>query len=109
VLINNVEVFQSEARERSTLTAIQASMTEGLAVLDPYGYVQYFNRAAEDHWSMSASTVLGKRFLDAMGELPMTSKTPRPAWRSSNPSWTARLKARPLRSPSPSLIGVTCP
>jgi hypothetical protein len=40
VLINNVEVFQSEVRERSTLTAIQASMTEGLAVLNRSGYVQ---------------------------------------------------------------------
>jgi len=40
VLINNVEVFQSEVRERSTLTAIQASMTESLAVLDRSGYVQ---------------------------------------------------------------------
>jgi hypothetical protein len=40
VLINNVEVFQSEVRERTTLIAIQASMTEGLAVLDRSGYVQ---------------------------------------------------------------------
>lgn len=42
-------------------------MTEGLAVLDPSGVVQYFNHAAEEHWSMTASAVIGKRFLDATG------------------------------------------
>ena len=42
-------------------------MTEGLAVLDPSGVVQYFNHAAEEHWSMTARAVIGKRFLDATG------------------------------------------
>ena len=68
VLINNVELFNSETRERSTLTAIQASMTEGLAVLDPEGRVLYFNHAAEDHWSLSAGGVLGRGFVDAIAE-----------------------------------------
>jgi PAS domain S-box-containing protein len=68
VLINNVEVFQSEARERSTLTAIQGSMTEGLVVLDPQGDVLYFNNAAERHWSISASTVMGRPFAQAIDE-----------------------------------------
>ena len=68
VLINNVEVYQAELRERSALTAIQASMTEGLAVLDNDGTVLYFNRAAEHHWSMTASTVVGRDFLEAIGE-----------------------------------------
>ena len=68
VLINNVEVYQAESRERSTLTAIQASMTEGIAVLNSDGTVLYFNRAAEHHWSMTANTVVGKDFLEAIGE-----------------------------------------
>lgn len=68
VLINNVEVYRAESRERSTLTAIQASMTEGIAVLDSDGSVLYFNRAAEHHWSMTANTVIGKDFLGAIGE-----------------------------------------
>ena len=68
VLINNVEVYKSESRERSTLTAIQASMTEGLAVLDQDGRVLYFNHAAELHWSLSASSVVGRGFIEAIGE-----------------------------------------
>jgi PAS domain S-box-containing protein len=68
VLINNVEVFQSEARERSTLTAIQASMTEGLVVLDPEGEILYFNDAAERHWSITASTVMGRSFIEAIAD-----------------------------------------
>lgn len=68
VLINNVDVFQSEARERSTLTAIQASMTEGLVVLDPEGKVHYFNAAAERHWSIRAATIVGRCFEEVIAE-----------------------------------------
>ena len=47
VMLDNMRLFQQEARERATLGAIQASMMEGLLVLDAKKRIVYVNRAAE--------------------------------------------------------------
>jgi signal transduction histidine kinase len=47
VLLDNVRLHADVARERATLNALHASMTEGLAVIDAGGCITYSNRAAE--------------------------------------------------------------
>ena len=64
VLIDNVRLYAAQSRERSTLTAIQASITEGLIVLDGDGLVVYFNGAAETLFAVAASSVKGQPFSD---------------------------------------------
>lgn len=46
VMLDNMRLFREEARERATLGAIQASMMEGLLVLDAEKQIVYVNRAA---------------------------------------------------------------
>ena len=60
VHLENVELYDEAAMERSTLAAIQASMTEGLMVLDPAGRVLYLNKTAERLWGLSADDVQGR-------------------------------------------------
>ena len=62
VLIDNLRLYAAQSRERSTLTAIQASITEGLLVLDGDGLVVYFNGAAETLFAVAASSVKGRPF-----------------------------------------------
>ena len=62
ILIDNLRLFEEEARERGTLTAIQSSMTEGLIVLDPHGDVRFFNRTAESLFSIRALDIEAKPF-----------------------------------------------
>ena len=62
VLIDNLRLYAAQSRERSTLTAIQASITEGLVVLDAEGRVVYFNGAAERLLAVAASSAKGRLF-----------------------------------------------
>ena len=62
VLIDNLRLYAAQTRERSTLTAIQASITEGLVVLDADGRVVYFNGAAETLLAVAASAAKGRLF-----------------------------------------------
>ena len=66
VMIDNVRLFSAEARERSTLGAIQASMTEGLVVLDSQGRVTYFNEAAESLTGPPAEHSIGQDFQEQL-------------------------------------------
>ncbi|MBI4310792.1 MAG: HAMP domain-containing protein [Chloroflexi bacterium] len=55
-------LYEALARERSTLAAVQESMTEGLVVLDASDSVRYCNVAAYYLWGMKPGDVVGKSF-----------------------------------------------
>lgn len=69
VLLDNMELYQQVTQERQLLTAIQGSMTEGLAVLDGERQLIYFNRALEGFLGLRASDLLDTPGLDAITRL----------------------------------------
>ena len=71
-----MELYDEAAMERSTLAAIQASMTEGLVVLDPRGRVLYLNQKAERLWGLSADDVQGRPIADVFGVLASQFESP---------------------------------
>ena len=60
VHVENVDLYDAVALERSTLAAIQAGMTEGLMVLGPDGRVMYLNETAESMWGLDSDDAPGK-------------------------------------------------
>lgn len=60
VLIDNLRLYDTAEKERSTLSAIQSSMTEGLVVVDTKGSVKYRNTAAAGFLGLSHEEAVGK-------------------------------------------------
>ena len=60
VFLDNLNLHSEVLRERSTLSAIQASMMDGLAVMDAGGRILYCNRSASTLVGMDVDEVLGK-------------------------------------------------
>lgn len=58
--LENSRLYADMARERRTLEAIQASMTEGLGVFDSDGRMIYYNPAAASYTGVPAEMVVGK-------------------------------------------------
>ncbi|MBI4198205.1 MAG: PAS domain-containing protein [Chloroflexi bacterium] len=68
VLLDNVNLFQAVAQERSTLQAIQESILEGLVVLDSTGREIYRNRAMERLTGLLDTQVRGRPLVDILRE-----------------------------------------
>ena len=79
VLIDNLRLYAAQSRERSTLTAIQASMTEGLVVLDAKGQVVYFNKAAEELLAVPADAAKGQTFAELISSRSLDLEDPQEA------------------------------
>lgn len=65
VFLNNAQLYSQMARERATLAAVQASMTDGLVVLGEGRHgrrVQYCNEVAAALGGFSANRVVGEPF-----------------------------------------------
>ena len=82
VLIDNMRLYAGQSRERSTLTAIQASITEGLIVLDAQERVVYFNAAAESLLAVSASSARGRVFGEVVDDRAPSFEDPAGAARA---------------------------
>ncbi len=65
--LENASLYEQVSRERSTLAAVQGSMTEGLVVIDQEGLIAYFNEAAGNLLKFAGDGILGKSVLQAMG------------------------------------------
>ncbi|MBI2867226.1 MAG: PAS domain-containing protein, partial [Chloroflexi bacterium] len=61
VVLENRTLYSQVSRERSTLAAIQASMTDGLVVLDQRGRIAFHNPMAEQISGMLSKDAEGKR------------------------------------------------
>ena len=68
VYLENVNLYDDIAREERTLAAIQASMTEGLVVLDPQGKVMYLNETARPLWTLRPEDVQGKHVSEVFNQ-----------------------------------------
>lgn len=66
IVIDNAALYNAEALERGTLTAIQSSMAEGLVVVDRLGHVKYFNDAAETLTGLPADRMAGRPLVDLL-------------------------------------------
>ena len=60
VLMKNLTLFSNESRERSTLAAVQESITEGLIVLDHGGNVLYRNKVVANATNIPDQHILGR-------------------------------------------------
>jgi PAS domain S-box-containing protein len=60
VLLDNLNLYEAVVQERSTLTAIQGSIVEGLVVMDSQGREVYRNRALEQITGLADRAVLGR-------------------------------------------------
>ena len=69
VHLENVSLYDGVTQERRALAAIQASMTEGLVVLDPKGRVMYLNETAERLWGLSPDEVRDKHISEVYGPM----------------------------------------
>ena len=67
VLLDNASLYEQVTRERSTLVAVQESMTEGLVVIGPDGRIAYFNQAAKSILLFTSETALGSSMEEALG------------------------------------------
>lgn len=67
VLLENMDLYNQISQERRTLAAIQASITEGLLVLDADGRVRYCNQVAASLWSAQPEDVLERPIHQVFG------------------------------------------
>ncbi len=67
VHLENVMLYDEVTFERSTLAAIQGSMTEGLVVLDPEGRVTYLNETAKSLWGFDGKDISGMLLNEVFG------------------------------------------
>ena len=65
--LENAGLYEQVTRERSTLAAVQASMTEGLVVIDHQGRIVYFNQAAEKLLGLDPQSAQGRPVHEALG------------------------------------------
>ena len=96
VVLDNMRLYSAAERQRRTLTHIQASMAEGLVVLDPDGQVMFCNPSAEELLGTHEAELKGKSLRAVMLRNAAHFDSPQ----------TAERLAKLLEQPAPSTLEV---
>ena len=108
VHLENMKLYEEVAREQKTLAAIQASIAEGLVVLDPAGKVMYFNQTAEPLWGLIPDEVQGKHVSEVFGQKASEFESPEALLRiAQSPNGSPSTVSVTLESPQRRHLEVT--